>query len=295
METSAYLKKIKDHFPDLRVWSVRLHPDGLINDVLIINEETVFRFPKNDTWARQLLAGEVRVINLLKRYVDMPLPSFEHTAEDFVVYKYIPGVALQRGDILALDEAGQDRTAERLAGFLRQMHSVPVEEIERCGIGQSDVNRGRQVWLKLFDDARRELFPLMMEHTKEWVERHFEPIIKDEHYMDYQPALVNGDVSPYHILYDRERARINGIIDFGTAGLGDTAADFACIIYNYGESFLRRMAAVYPAIKEGQERARFWAGTLELQWLLRGLRSKDPSWFTVHIAGARDVLPPGKF
>jgi aminoglycoside 2''-phosphotransferase len=294
METfSEQLKQIQESFPDLHISSVAANPDGLINHVLIVNEEMVFRFPKNDTWARQLLANEIRVIDLLRKYVDMPMPVFEHRAEQFVSYKYIPGNPLMRNDILSLDNTAQDQLAEQLATFLQQMHCVPIEEAQQSGIAQSDVNRSHDVWCKLFEDIQRELFPLMMRHTKDWVVRHFGPVLKDKSRMDYQPMLINGDVTPYHILYDKEKRRVSGIIDFGTAGIGDPAADFACIIYQYGESFLRRMAKYYPMMRSGVERARFWAGTLELQWALRGIRSKDPSWFVVHVGGARDVLPEG--
>ena len=113
--------------------------------------------------------------------------------------------------------------------------------------------------------------------------------------MDYQPCLINGDIEPYHLLFDKASHRISAIIDFGTAGTGDPAADFACVIYNYGESFLRRMAKYYPRIKDGIDRARFWSGTLEFQWSLSGLRGRDSrwSWFTVHLGSAKDVMPIG--
>jgi aminoglycoside 2''-phosphotransferase len=109
------------------------------------------------------------------------------------------------------------------------------------------------------------------------------------------PRLINGDTTPYHILFDRQARTLAGIIDFGTAGIGDPAADFACIIYNYGESFLQRMAEFYPEIEEAIDRARFWAGTLELQWSLSGRRARASkwSWFTAHLGSARDVMPIG--
>ena len=83
------------------------------------------------------------------------------------------------------------------------------------------------------------------------------------------------------------------MIDFGTAGLGDSATDLACLINVLGESFLRRMAPWYPTLEEALERARFWAGTLELQWALHAVRANDVSWWVNHLGGARDVRPVG--
>ena len=53
------------------------------------------------------------------------------------------------------------------------------------------------------------------------------------------------------------------------------------------------MSRFYPEIGQALDRARFWAGTLELQWAISGLRSKDLSWLTVPIGRARDVRPMG--
>jgi aminoglycoside 2''-phosphotransferase len=290
-----YLKQIRECFPHLVVETVRANGDGLVNDVLIVNERLVFRFPKNETWARDLLANEIKVIQLAGNYLDVQIPHIEYQAADLMAYRFIGGSALQRNDILMLDETDRDVIAHQLATYLRQLHGIPPDEIERHGIAQSDTNRARPVWLQLFEDVKRELFPSMMPHAREWVTRHFASVLADEGFMNYEPRLINGETTPYHIIFDREARRVSGVIDFGTAGVGDPAADFATVIYFYGESFLRRMAKFYPEVRGGLDRARFWAGTLELQWALSGVRGRSAgwSWFTVHLGGARDVLPVG--
>ena len=290
---SPYLQRIRDRFPHLEIKQARANQDGLINDILIINDELVFRFPRNDSWARRLLANEIKVIELASEHVEMPLPQIKYKADDLIVYSFIEGGALQQTDILKLNEDEQWHLTEQLATYLRQLHYVPISEVKQYEISQSDVNRSRDVWLKIFEDVKGELFPLMMPHAREFVIEHFAQIVADENFMNYELKLINGDTAPYHTLFDKKAKRINGIIDFGTAGIGDPAADFACIIYNYGESFLRRMARFYPEIEEGLDRARFWAGTFELQWALSGVRSQNKWWNLVHIGSAKDVLPFG--
>jgi aminoglycoside 2''-phosphotransferase len=291
-DLSLYLDRIRERFPSLDLASARLNRDGLVNDVVIVGEELVFRFPKNDA-ARLALAQEAHVLDLVRRYVSQPVPYFEHQEEDFVMYRFLPGGALHQGDIARLDERGRDRLAEALAAFLSQLHSIPIAEADQHGIHASDAARGRDDWLHLYEAAERELFPLLMAHAKEWVARHFAPMADGTLDMRYTPALIHGDLGPYHILYDHASAGIAGIIDFGTAGVGDPADDFANIIHGVGETFLRRMAKYYPAIHGAIDRARFQAGTLEIQWALAGLRSGDMSWLVSHIGRARDMLPIG--
>jgi aminoglycoside 2''-phosphotransferase len=290
---AAYLQKIRELFPKLEITSIRANTDGLVNDVLIVNEDLVFRFPRNSDWGKKLFTNEIKIIELARKYVGIPLPQFEYKSNDLAVYRYIKGDALRREDILKLSENEQNEIARQLAVFLKQFHEVPPSELEQNKIAPSDVNRPREVWLKLFENAEKELFPLMMPHVRESVSEHFAPVLADENFMDYKPRLINGDIVPYHIIFDREKGRINGIIDFGTAGIGDPAADFACIIYNYGESFLEKMARSYPEIENAIDRARFWAGTLPLQWALSGLRTKNYWWNLVHLSGARDAKPIG--
>jgi aminoglycoside 2''-phosphotransferase len=294
MEKSAvHLEKIKETFPNLEVSSIRAISDGLINDVLIVNEELVFRFPRNQDWGKKLFGNEIKIIELARRYVEIPLPVFEYKSDDLAVYRFIKGDSLRREDILRLSEIEQEGIARELALFLRQLHAVSLIELEQNKIAQSDVNRSREVWLKLFENIEKELFPSMMPHVRESVSEHFAPLLADANFMDYKPRLINGDLVPYHIIFDRKRGKINGIIDFGTAGIGDAAADFSCIIYNYGESFLAKMAKDYPEIENAVNRARFWAGTLTLQWALAGARTKNYWWNLVHLGGARDAKPIG--
>jgi aminoglycoside 2''-phosphotransferase len=285
-----YLDQIKAAMPELIINDLQFNSDGLANEVIIVNRQRIFRFPKND-WAKTALQHEIKILDLTRNYVDVRLPLFDIRQEEMVSYELIPGEALLQWDILRQDQATQDRLAETIAQFLFQLHTVPQAELDKVDIPPSDTNRSPEDWLKLYEDVQQMVFPLMMSDAKVWTRRLFAPLVQDHSFMDYQPVLMNGDLGPYHILCDWPAGQITGIIDFGTAGRGDPAADFACIINGYGESFLRRMAKYYPEIKEHIKRARFWAGTLELQWVLGGIRTQDFSWFPVHIGRARDMMP----
>ena len=49
------------------------------------------------------------------------------------------------------------------------------------------------------------------------------------------------------------------------------------------------MESDYPMLRNVIDGARFWAGTLELEWALAGLKYKDTSLSFAHIGLARDV------
>ncbi|MEM7531497.1 MAG: phosphotransferase [Chloroflexota bacterium] len=289
----TYLQQIKQFYPDVTTDSLRVISDGLVNIVVIVNAERVFRFPRNDEWAMDLLRHEMRVLDLLRKHMTLSIPDCDIVTDDFVSYPLVQGDPCYRWDLLRLPDYQQDRLAEQLAEFLTQMHGIPLDRVRTAGIGDSDVNRTREVRLKLFADVQAELYPHMMPYSRDWVEAHFAPLLNDERFMAYNPVLINGDLSCYHILWDKPTASLTGIIDFGTAGIGDPAADYGCLINTYGESFLARVAKYDSGVEATLDRARFWAGALELQWLLAGIRQNDPSWHTAHIGNARDVAPIG--
>jgi aminoglycoside 2''-phosphotransferase len=296
--TAVYRRQIEASEPELHIETFEVNNEGLVNDVVIVNGARVFRFAKED-WAMQHMWQEVECLALARQHVTMRLPRLtvydgELVGFAFVGYDFIPGVALQRYQILRLPEREQDALAEQLGTFLHQLHTIPIDEAQARGVKPSVTVRTAGDWLQLYDDTQRELFPLLMPFARDWVHQHFAPLMADNTWLDYQPAFMNGDLASYHLLYQPETRRLNGVIDFGTAGLGDPACDFGCLIDQYGESFVRRLGRYYAGLDDLIERARFWAGTLELQWALGGLRQpEDPAWFFVHIGRARDVLPIG--
>lgn len=285
--TDSHAARIRAAFPDLPL-SIRQNREGLVNDVLIVNEARVFRFPKSER-GRTLLARELRVLDLLAPRLDLPIPQVDFRDDDMVSYEMIPGQPLAWHDLHALGDAAQDRLARELGTFFQQMHATPLP----ADFHLSDADRNRDERLAQHAAVQEKIIPLLWSDQRDWVERLYAPLLDDPHFLDHTPVLMNGDVSAYHILYDPERQAINGIIDFGTAGVGDPAVDFGVMINTYGESFVRRMAPHYPGLPALIERARFVAGQVELEWVLGGLRSDDPSWFAVHIGRARDARPIG--
>ncbi len=104
-----------------------------------------------------------------------------------------------------------------------------------------------------------------------------------------QFQLSTASLMPYHVLFDKQKRQINGIIDFGCAGLGDPAIGIGVIINQYGESFLERFYEIYPEVKGYLKRAQFYAGEIEMRWILTGMESGDMSWFAVHVDNAKDM------
>jgi len=234
--SEKYLKRIRETFPDLAITSVEENRDGVANDVVIVNRAKTFGFGKQE-WSNGLYPREASIVGLLSQHVDLQLPVVEAIFDDFALTTYVPGEPLYRSDLLALDDETQDALAHQLADFLRQMHGIPIDVLAAHDIPTSATNRDRDAWLDILKEIEQDVVPHLTSYQKGRVERLFRPLVEGRIDFKYSPALVHGDLLPKHILYDSEKQRINGIIDFGESGLGDPASDFADVLYELGEGF----------------------------------------------------------
>ncbi len=128
----------------------------------------------------------------------------------------------------------------------------------------------------IYARMRAKLFPHMRPDARTWAAGHFEAYLGDARNFAYPPALKHGDFGPSNILYDGEARRVSGIIDFGGAGLGDPAYDFAGLLSGYGEPFVQRCCPFYLGLEGMLDRVRFYRGTFALLEALFGVENGDP-------------------
>lgn len=289
-ELGAFAARIRACAPDLAFKSLRLNPDGLTNHVLIADDTWVFRFPKDD-YASDLLAREVQTLAAVRSRVDLAVPHFLPCG-DGVRYRLLPGRPLYRHDLLRQDEAAQQRIAGQLGAFLRQLHAIPPAAVSHLAVDGAAMPDAQARWRQRFEEVQAEMYPYLWADQRDWIEQLFQPVLDSSLRFDgIEPVLIHNDLASYHLLCDAHKWSLTGVIDFGVARLGDPADDLGILISTYGESLVRRMAAAYPLDAATLNRARFRAGEIDLQWALAGVRSKDLSWFLVHIGRARDVGP----
>ncbi len=287
-----HLQQITQVRPDLVIEEVEHNRDGMLNDIVIINSNIIFRFPRY-TWVLEDMEQERICLEFIQDRSNLAVPVWRSYDQGFISYEAIPGIPLSRNQLLQFPRKDQQAIAEQLALFLRNMHHLPGRRQEAGEVKRSLTYQSYNDWLSLLDELQQELFPFLSSYMQDQIEEIFHPLIGDNTFMDCREYLIHGDLRSYHILYDPDSRRITGIIDFGSAGLGDPAYDISSIINDYGEGFAALISRHYPGIKEMIDRARFWALTSELQWALAGVRTQDPSWFLVHLTGARDISPLG--
>jgi aminoglycoside 2''-phosphotransferase len=285
-EFEPYLKRILEIRPELTIEHASLNREGMFNDVVIVNDAFVFRFAKSD-YGFKGLKEEIASLRLLRKHVTLPIPTPFYEDNEVLAYPLIPGETLRQDLLTSLPETDQQAIAEQLAKFFKEMHGIPLEEISESSIPIANALMEYEDWADIYRRLQDRVFPLLLPHLRKWATEHFETWLSDPVNFEYEPRMVDTDIPPFHIMFDRRQRRINGIIDFGCAGLGDPAMDIGLIIYHYGEPFMGRFYNIYPEAEAYLRRARFYAGAIEMCWLLNGIEQNDPTWFANHIGGNR--------
>lgn len=280
--------RIQSIMPELEIQHLEINQEGLINDVAIVNQKLVFRFAKTEEYAK-VLDGEMKILDIIRSRIEMQVPTPIYRGQDSVVYPFLEGQPFLRETLLKLESDEQVKTAEQLGKFLHDLHAVGNAALN-WEIPSTLAPVTRDKWLDIRQRVKDKIYPLLLKHQIQWAEDLFDGILSDPDAFDYCPALIHGDLAPYHILFDQSNRKITGVIDFGVAGMGDPASDIGSLITAYGESFVAKMQRYYPDLEVYLPRARFYAQSIELQWVLLGIETNETFWFTAHLGGARDIL-----
>jgi aminoglycoside 2''-phosphotransferase len=289
-----YLTMIRADRLTLDIVTAELNTDGMANAVVVVNNALVFRFPKTEA-ARDLQRYESTLLGVIHTRLPVVVPQVETQTEDFAQYRLVPGEPLYRHRLLSATPEAQAQVLDQLGAFLAALHTIsldglPVPPWQQPG--QHETARSRA--LARLEHVQQQLYPHLWRDQRAWIEHLYAPVLEGTLDLDgFAPCLIHADLASYHLLVAPDPWRLSGVIDFGTAGPGDPAVDIGLLLNTYGESVVRRMAETYPMSAALLDRARFFAGSLELEWALAGIRENDASMLLVHLGRARDIQSIG--
>lgn len=277
-KVDIYEQRIRNIFPELSISKLSLNDKGLNNDVIEINDELIFRFPKHER-AVEKLSQESKVLNLIKDYITLDIPKIFYRDREVIGYFMICGIPLSKDLLKELERGTIGLVGKQIATFLKELHTIPKQKILDSGIPHSEIPSKYEDWFNLYQRLQVELLPRFSSSTQLRVKKHFESFLEDKSNFDYELKLIHGYLAGEHILFNKKKKHVSGIIDFGNAGLGDPAMDIAVLLYNFGEDFFSNIYQNYPEINSYLNRAKFYIELFELPEVFSGIRSQTITWF----------------
>lgn len=274
---TSYLQSIHTVYPSLHIDSVETIQGGQYNAILVVNGDTIFRFPRFAE-ALQSMTDEVHVLQSIQGKLPLPVPNpiyvnleVQTIGQAFMGYKMIPGASINLADIEAqYDSATCQRLANQLADFLKTLQSLKVD-----GIPSAPDTHG--YFTDLYNRIRQKLFPILSTIACDDLRQHFEPYLADPRHWDYPRVLTHSDFGWSNILFDAQKVEFTGVIDFNWAHYGDAADDFASLYGFRGSSaaFAVRFFKLYPELESMMERVHFYSGTFAISEALFGIENDD--------------------
>ena len=156
-ELSTYEERIRQLAPEVSISSISINREGLLNDVVIINGELVFRFPKHE-YAFCHLKDEVRILRLLRDHITLAIPSPLYEADDGLGYRLIPGETLRRDMLMRLTEDDQQAIADQLAQFLKDYIVCLLIRSGILRVPMADALMKYEVWVNAYQESVRRFF-----------------------------------------------------------------------------------------------------------------------------------------
>jgi len=273
--TQPYLDAIRAEYPDLEVHSSLPARNGQYNDILILNDQWAFRFPRYPHGVEEMLA-EFSLLDKIAPYLTLSIPrpvyhsSSLQVGQAFTGYHFIPGISLYRNVLQNLAREVQLNLAGQLANFLVELHGLPVQDF--CP--DAPVNDQPGNWAEMYFKVRTLLMPHMRPDAQKWCKRHFESFLEDQSLHQWSPCLRHGDLGPSNIIFDPQLRAISGIIDFSSIAPGDPAVDLAALSC-LGEPFFSLILDACPQNETTLRRVQFYRGAFALEEALAGLRDHD--------------------
>jgi len=286
-ENEFLVDRVHQILPDIEIKEFELHREGLVNDILIVNEAWVIRITKTE-WGEELMDQENRLLQFLNPRLSLPVPKSEKHDRGVLIYPYMEGISFLREMWVDAPKKLQASLARQLGQFLCELHSIPTENMDwEIPLTLAPVTW--DTWVDIYDRLVQKVRPLLLPHQIEWMDSLFREALADPGFFDFEPALIHGELVPYHILYSPEKMQLSGVIDFATAGIGDPAIDLGSLLFAYGETLVSQLVTQYPDYYDMLPRARFYAKAHDLQYVLLGVETNDYYWFTAHLGSARDI------
>lgn len=119
---------IHKYFPKLEINDTKLITEGWESDILVVNNEYVFRFPKENNRFDCVYEKEKIITDNIRKFILTEISNiqiYKHKDTIFTVLKYIPGENLYHTTANIVDD---------FSNFLKEIHSVDIKVLKKYNL-----------------------------------------------------------------------------------------------------------------------------------------------------------------
>lgn len=292
MMDDRYIRIIRKSFPHVERENIKLFSDGWDHDVLLVNGETAFRFPRRKDCADKLPV-EVDLLNAFYPYSPVTIPQLDlHSDSElefpFVTYRFIKGKRFSREVASLFSDREKITIAAQLGDFLSKLHTFPLNKLKSKKIDKDFIV---DEWSARLIGIRKDIFPLITDTEKEWTEKLILNFLNTVRKSEIRFCVIHADIAPEHIIINPKTHQLAGVIDFGDVEIGDPAYDFG-FLGRYGQEFLNTVYNTYqlPRDEYFDARRQFYNDKEVVTNLLHSISIQDQDKVLLHRKQLHDYI-----
>lgn len=241
----AYLRRIEQEF-NIKIKKYSYLRWAFGNDVFVINNEIVFRFPKTEQ-LRSHLPYEIDFLKFLKNKVKVHIPSYFYVSKagDFAGYDLIEGKILTPSAFKKLGRRNKEIIVDQLIEFINILHQIDFKRFALYKPGKRE--DFIEIEKRIEDEMRKKLFPKLSRNEVDLIKNFYRDSKK---YLQGIPSScpIHGDLYAYNIIWSKDKTGV-GVIDFDDYLVGDPAKDFE-VFYDYGQEYAELAYQKYSGPKD---------------------------------------------
>ena len=221
-----YVEALRNDFPDIEVSRLEHLGSGWDSVAMLINEELVFRFPrelfeKGGKVKTEITEREIKILRWLGKKnlaFEIPNPGYVAPGNKYFGYRLLPGILWSE----APDQPSS--TDEFLRSWVSTREglaeAIKPSDAPRLGIKSYGGDKNIVLSKKYLKDPRagKEEKRLVNEAIK---------IVETKLPDQDTWRFIHQDLQPKNCLLDPRSYLINGVLDFGDAEIGPVEADYA--------------------------------------------------------------------
>ncbi len=202
----------------------------------------LLRIPRRADIGEQI-ANEKRILQLVSKYLSVQVPDWRIANEELVAYPLLDGKPALVYDAETYEVSwNMDKDNERyipsLAKVLVEIHSIPMEEVQRSALKISTPEQIRNEISERLHLVKSEL-GISIELEKRY--RHW--LDNDALWPNFT-KFIHSDLYAGHVL-THSNGEVGGVIDWSTAQVSDIAQDFSGQVTVFGEESLQSLILEY--------------------------------------------------
>lgn len=251
-DPTVLLQRIVSEFPEISWNAYRYIDEGWDHEVIILDEEIVFRFPTDEEYTDKL-KDEIKILKTIESKINIAIPSYTYISKagDFAGYKIVPGETITKEYFDTLRPEDRTNIIKQLAAFLSAIHLLRTDEGDLTLVSQS--------YLPADQAEIKQRLPELKKVLTGEEYKIVEEILVEIDDLLTQPlpsTFIHNDIYDRHLFWDDQKRKL-GLIDFSDMSMGDPAMDFGQL-YEYGVEFVDELYKYYEGPKDDTFLDRAW-------------------------------------